>query len=63
LCQPIPGASHCPWEGSIIREHVTENLGLPVVEIEIPPVWDALVPALQTRLQAVIEIARSRRNL
>jgi hypothetical protein len=58
----IPGASHSPWEGALIREQVREQMGLPVVEIEIPPVCDALIPALGTRLQAVIEIARSRRK-
>ena len=59
----IPGASHCPWEGALIREHVTTQTALPVVEVEIPPVCDAFLPALRTRLQAVMEIARSRREL
>ncbi len=58
----IPGASHCPWEGAIIREHVAAELGLPVVEVEIPPVCDALLPALRTRLQALMEIARAKRE-
>jgi benzoyl-CoA reductase/2-hydroxyglutaryl-CoA dehydratase subunit BcrC/BadD/HgdB len=58
----IPGASHCPWEGAVIREQVAAHLGLPVVEVEIPPVCDALLPALRTRLQAVMEIARARRK-
>lgn len=58
----IPGASHCPWEGALIREHLTAQTGLPVVEVEIPPVCDALMPALQTRLQALMEIARARRE-
>ena len=57
----IPGASHCPWEGAVIREQVAEQTGLPVVEVEVPPVSDALLPALRTRLQAVMEIARERR--
>jgi hypothetical protein len=58
----IPGASHCPWEGALIREQVGPQIGLPVVEMEIPPVCDALMPALRTRLQAVMEIARARRR-
>ncbi len=58
----IPGASHCPWEGAVIRERVAEETGLPVIELEIPPVCDALLPALETRMQALMEIARSRRN-
>lgn len=56
----IPGASHCPWEPGIIRERLSPEL--PVVEIEIPPVCDALLPSLSTRLQAVIEIAHARRR-
>jgi len=58
----IPGASHCPWEGALIREHVTTQTGLPAVEVEIPPVCDAFLPALRTRLQAVMEIAQARRE-
>ena len=58
----IPGASHCPWEGVLIREQVGEQIGLPVVELEIPPVCDAFMAALRTRLQAVMEIARARRK-
>lgn len=58
----IPGASHCAWEGASIRQQVAAELGLPTVEIEVPPVSDALLPALGTRLQAVIEIARERRE-
>ena len=59
----IPGASHCPWEGAVIREHVGAEIGLPVVELEVPPVCDAMIPALRTRLQAVMEIARERRKI
>jgi hypothetical protein len=59
----IPGASHCAREGNIIREHVQAALGIPTVELEIPPVCDALQPTLATRLQALVETARARRNL
>jgi hypothetical protein len=58
----IPGASHCPWESEQIRRLVQAETGLPAVEMEIPPVCDALLPALRTRLQTVMEIARARRN-
>jgi hypothetical protein len=58
----IPGASHCPWESELIRAVVQAETGLPAVELEIPPVCDALLPALRTRLQAVMEIARARRD-
>jgi hypothetical protein len=58
----IPGASHCSREGAIIRQVVDERLGLPTVELEVPSVCDALLPALSSRLQAVVEIARARRE-
>ncbi len=58
----IPGASHCPWEAEMIRQYVTNQAGLPVAEVEIPSVCDALMPALHTRLQALVETARARRR-
>lgn len=58
----IPGASHCAWEGALIRDHLQTHLGLPTIELEIPPVCDALVPALSGRLQALLETARARRT-
>ena len=51
----IPGASHCGLEGAIIGDAVRERLGLPVAEIEVPPVSDAVEPALRTRLEALVE--------
>jgi len=56
----IPGASHCASEGQIIREAVQAELGLPVVEIEVPPLSDPFLPSLKTRLEALVETARSR---
>ena len=58
----IPGASHCAREGEIIREIVRQQTGIPAIEIEIPPVGDALRPTLGSRLQALIETARARRT-
>jgi hypothetical protein len=58
----IPGASHCAFEGEVIREMVLAETGVPVTEIEVPPVSDALEPALRTRIGAVIEAARDRRT-
>jgi hypothetical protein len=58
----IPGASHCAREGAIIREVVQREVGLPAIELEIPPVSDAMLPALGSRLQALMEIARARRR-
>jgi hypothetical protein len=58
----IPGASHCAREGEIIRQTVRQTLDLPVIELEIPPVSDAMLPALASRLQAVVETALARRS-
>ena len=51
----IPGASHCGLEGLVIAAEVRTRLGLPVVEIEVPPITDALEPSLRTRLEALVE--------
>jgi benzoyl-CoA reductase/2-hydroxyglutaryl-CoA dehydratase subunit BcrC/BadD/HgdB len=58
----IPGASHCATEGDVIARVVRDELDLPVVEIEVPPITDALQPALRTRLEALIEIVMERRH-
>ncbi|HTY86845.1 MAG TPA: 2-hydroxyacyl-CoA dehydratase family protein [Candidatus Acidoferrum sp.] len=58
----IPGASHCAREGEIIREIVQKALGLPTIELEIPPICDAMLPTLGSRLQALMETARARRK-
>jgi hypothetical protein len=57
----IPGASHCAWEGAIIHETEQKALGLPTIELEIPPICDAMLPTLGSRLQALVETARARR--
>jgi hypothetical protein len=41
---------------------VQKTLGLPTIELEIPPVCDAMLPALGSRVQALIETARARRK-
>ncbi len=58
----IPGASHCAREGEIILEIVRQKIGIPAIELEIPPVCDAMLPTLGSRLQALIETARARRT-
>jgi 2-hydroxyglutaryl-CoA dehydratase, D-component len=58
----IPGASHCAREGALICEIVRTQLGLPTVELEIPPVCDAMSPTIGSRLQALIETAREKRR-
>jgi len=58
----IPGASHCAREGKIILEIVRRKIGIPALELEIPPVCDALRPSLASRLQALVETAQARRT-
>jgi benzoyl-CoA reductase/2-hydroxyglutaryl-CoA dehydratase subunit BcrC/BadD/HgdB len=58
----IPGASHCAVEGRVIRDSVAASLGVPVVEIEVPPLNDAVREALRNRLEALIETAVARRH-
>jgi hypothetical protein len=59
----IPGASHCAWEGEGIRERVQAELAIPAIELEIPPVCDAMLPTLSSRLQALMETARGQRPI
>jgi benzoyl-CoA reductase/2-hydroxyglutaryl-CoA dehydratase subunit BcrC/BadD/HgdB len=56
----IPGASHCAREGEIIREIVRQQLDIPAIELEIPPVCDAMLPTLGSRLQALVETAKNK---
>jgi benzoyl-CoA reductase/2-hydroxyglutaryl-CoA dehydratase subunit BcrC/BadD/HgdB len=58
----IPGASHCALEGEIIGEIVRAECGLPVLEIEVPPLTDAVQPTLRTRLEALVETVKNRRS-
>ena len=58
----IPGASHYITKGAIIGETVRRATGIPWVELEVPPLSDALAPGLVTRLEALMETARARRG-
>lgn len=58
----IPGASHCAFEGAVIAETVRSEHPVPVVEVEVPPLADAVETALRTRLEAVVETARECRK-
>jgi benzoyl-CoA reductase/2-hydroxyglutaryl-CoA dehydratase subunit BcrC/BadD/HgdB len=62
LVSRIPGASHCAVEGAVIHEMVRERLGLPVQEIEVPPLCDAVAPTIRTRIEALIETVKARRK-
>lgn len=57
----IPGASHCATEGAIIKDKVQKELGLPVLEITVPPVSDSNFGQMATRFEAFFEVIRRRR--
>jgi benzoyl-CoA reductase/2-hydroxyglutaryl-CoA dehydratase subunit BcrC/BadD/HgdB len=59
----IAGASHCALEGWTIQEVVREELDIPILEIEVPPVADAVTPSLRTRLEALVETVKQRRTI
>lgn len=58
----IPGASHCAMEGKVISEYIQKTLDINVLEIEVPPVCDSISPALRTRIEALVETVRERRE-
>ena len=58
----IPGASHCSVEGEIIAGYVREKLGVPVLEVEVPTLSDAIRLGLETRLASLVEVVRERRS-
>lgn len=58
----IPGASHCATEGRIIAETVRAATGIPAVEIETPPLSDAVAAQVSTRMEALFETARALRR-
>jgi benzoyl-CoA reductase/2-hydroxyglutaryl-CoA dehydratase subunit BcrC/BadD/HgdB len=58
----IPGASHCGLEGLVIGDVVRRRLGIPVVDIEVPPITDSIEPSLRTRLEALVEIVAENRK-
>ncbi len=62
LISRIPGASHCALEGQVIGEIVREKFDIPILEIEVPPITDSMRPTVQTRLQALVETVKARRQ-
>jgi len=62
LISRIPGASHCATEGEIIKDLVHQQLDLPIVELEVPPLCDAVEATLRTRIEALIETTLERRT-
>ncbi|MGB2613693.1 MAG: 2-hydroxyacyl-CoA dehydratase family protein [Phycisphaerae bacterium] len=62
LVSRIPGASHCALEGAVIARVVREELAIPVVEMEVPPVADSMMPTLRSQLEALVETVLERRK-
>jgi hypothetical protein len=62
LVSRIPGSSHCALEGAVIARVVREELAIPVVEIEVPPLADAMMPTLRSQLEALVETVLDRRK-
>jgi len=58
----IPGASHCAWEGAVLADRIRSAADVPVVEIEVPPICDPMLPTLRTRLEALVETVKRRRG-
>ncbi len=59
----IPGASHCATEGRLIADCIRNHTALAVLDIEIPTLIDPYESSLTTRLEALIETAKSRRAI
>jgi benzoyl-CoA reductase/2-hydroxyglutaryl-CoA dehydratase subunit BcrC/BadD/HgdB len=59
----IPGASHCAMEATVIGEVVQARIDIPILEIEVPPLTDAIEPTLRTRLEALVETVKSRNKI
>lgn len=58
----IPGASHCALEGELIRQAIRRAWReLPILDIEIPSVSDAMLPTIRTRFEALVECVKQRR--
>jgi benzoyl-CoA reductase/2-hydroxyglutaryl-CoA dehydratase subunit BcrC/BadD/HgdB len=62
LISRIPGASHCALEGEIIGQIVREQCDVSVLEIEVPSITDATQATLCTRLEALVETVKDRRQ-
>lgn len=58
----IPGASHCAFEATAIRKILQRECPLPLLEIEVPPLTDAVRASLRTRLEALAETIRRNRG-
>jgi benzoyl-CoA reductase/2-hydroxyglutaryl-CoA dehydratase subunit BcrC/BadD/HgdB len=58
----ILGGSHCATETSLISEYIQAELDLPVLAFDVPPPTTGISSQIQTRMEAFIEVLRSRRQ-
>jgi hypothetical protein len=56
----ILGGSHCASETGLIREYVSEALGIPVLAFDVPAPGASVQTQIQTRIEAFIEVLRAR---
>jgi hypothetical protein len=56
IISKIPGASHCAFEGKIISDIIKRECNIPVIEIEVPPLADAFMLNIKTKIEALKEI-------
>ncbi len=57
----ILGGSHCAMETRLISDIVKQELDLPVLEFDVAPPSNEIGRQLQTRIDAFLEVMRSRR--
>jgi len=57
----ILGGSHCAMEARLISDFVKQELDLPVLEFDVAPPSNEIGLQLQTRIEAFLEVLRSRR--
>jgi benzoyl-CoA reductase/2-hydroxyglutaryl-CoA dehydratase subunit BcrC/BadD/HgdB len=57
----ILGGSHCAMETRLISDIVKQELDLPVLEFDVAPPSNGIGRQLQTRVDAFLEVLRSRR--
>ncbi|MBF0252457.1 MAG: 2-hydroxyacyl-CoA dehydratase [Candidatus Omnitrophica bacterium] len=57
----IPGASHCALEGSIIKDMISLELNIPVIEIEVSPISDSFHQQIKTRITTLVETVKGNR--
>lgn len=62
IISKIPGASHCAFEGKIIADIIKRELNIPVAEIEVPPLADAVMMNIKTKIEILKEMVNSKKS-